>query len=71
MPPSAPTPISPDQTARLVAALRANRSAFWEVMEQLGLQGSISEMTSVEAVKVLSALQRKRSLQAKGQPEEA
>ena len=57
-----PTPISSDQISRLVAALRGHRSDFGWVMEMIGADDadSIATLTSSQAVKAMSLLQRRR-----------
>jgi hypothetical protein len=69
MPHPDPTPISPDQIERLVAALRGEgRRDFAPLLEAVGAS-SIGEMTSAQAVRAMSWLQRKRALLEKGQAE--
>jgi hypothetical protein len=69
MPDSSPTPISGDQIERLVAALRGHIDDFGWVLEEVGAN-TIAEMTSVQAVRAMSALQRRRSFQAKASAED-
>jgi hypothetical protein len=63
MPTSAGTPISPDQIERLASALRGHWSDFGWVMQEVGADDadSISTLTSSQAVKAMSLLQRRRS----------
>ena len=63
MPHSDPTPISPDQTARLVEIMRATKTELWRLLEEVGAN-SIAEMTSAQFIRAVSALQRKRRGQA-------
>jgi hypothetical protein len=60
MPSSAPTPITDDQISRLVQAFRGARSEFAPVLEAVGAT-SIGAMTSSQAVRAMSWLQRKRA----------
>jgi hypothetical protein len=64
-----PTPITSDQTARLVQALRADRIGFWSILTEVGA-GSIRELSASQAVKALSMLQRRRA-ETSGRPMEA
>jgi hypothetical protein len=67
MPTPAPSLITDDQTARLVAALRADRIGFWSILTEVGAS-SISELSASQAVRVLSALQRKRTESMQASP---
>jgi hypothetical protein len=56
----APTPISPNQVERLVAALRGEgRRDFAPLLEAVGAN-SIAEMSASQGVRAISWLQRKR-----------
>jgi hypothetical protein len=60
MPSAAPTPITDDQVSRVVAAWRATRTPelTW-LLEAVGAD-TIAEMSSSQAVRALSLLQRRR-----------
>jgi hypothetical protein len=63
-----PTPISDAQIERLVAALRGHGSDFGWVLEMVGAE-SIASMTSSQAVRSASLLQRRRGRPEQSQPE--
>jgi hypothetical protein len=60
MPHSDPTPISPDQVERLVAALRATRTELWHLLEEVGAN-RIAEMTPAQLIRAMSLLQQRRA----------
>lgn len=59
-----PTPISPDQVERLVGLLRAMKSNLADILEAVAAN-TIAEMTSKQAVHVMSLLQQERALRDK------
>jgi hypothetical protein len=68
MPTSAATPISDYQASRLAEAFRGRRGDFQSVMQEIGADDadSISTLTSSQAVKAMSLLQRRRAHQEQG-----
>ena len=68
MPQPDPTPVSPDQIERLVAARRATKTSLAEALELTGAN-TISEMSPSQFIRAMSWLRQKRRRLENAHPE--